>query len=75
MIGKFLKNVKKRFEKDSGIVHINSVEILEQMKKDGFKFDREICPIKLSEPKEIHPNDDGTVTYTQWFLTDDGTLI
>jgi hypothetical protein len=40
--------------------------LLEQMKKDGFKFDSESCPIKLSEPKEIHPNDDGTVTYTQW---------
>jgi len=41
-------------------------KLLEQMKKDGFAFVSEICPIKLKEPKEIHPNDDGSTTFTQW---------
>ena len=41
-------------------------KLLAQMKADGFVFDTESCPIKLSEPKEVHPNDDGSTTFTQW---------
>lgn len=50
-------------------------ELLAQMKKDGFRFTNESCPVKLTEPREINLNEDGSVTYTQWFLTDDGVKI
>lgn len=46
--------------------HASADEITAAMKAAGIKFDRDVCPIKITKPWDAQENADGSVTFRQW---------
>jgi hypothetical protein len=44
----------------------NPFTFVEDMRRAGFRFDSEACPVKISKPFECIERDDGCVVWRQW---------